>query len=163
MTVRILASARTQSRRNVEPYRLVLLGRRWYLVAFDVVCDDWRSVRIDRLPDPASTGTRCIPRERPGGDAAEFLRRGSRACRRSSWSKPSCTSKRQPSVHGSAPRPLLRNWKTPVVSYGSPQTQPIGSSWRLAPRVQNSKSCALGSSLISYATGATVSGVRVAK
>ena len=62
--------------RHVEPHRLVSLGRRWYLVAYDLTRDDWRSFRIDRLRDPASTGIRFRPRAVPGGDAAAFVRAG---------------------------------------------------------------------------------------
>jgi predicted DNA-binding transcriptional regulator YafY len=62
--------------RHVEPHRLVSLGRRWYLVAFDLTRDDWRSFRIDRLRDPKATGIRFHPRELPGGDAAAFVRAG---------------------------------------------------------------------------------------
>jgi predicted DNA-binding transcriptional regulator YafY len=62
--------------RHVEPLKLVSLGRRWYLVAFDVVRDDWRSFRVDRLADPSSTGIRFHPRELPAEDAATFVRAG---------------------------------------------------------------------------------------
>ncbi|WP_116452990.1 helix-turn-helix transcriptional regulator [Blastococcus litoris] len=62
--------------RFVEPFRLVALGRRWYLVAFDLDRGDWRSFRLDRLSAPRSTGARFAPRSLPGGDAAEFVRAG---------------------------------------------------------------------------------------
>jgi predicted DNA-binding transcriptional regulator YafY len=62
--------------RHVEPHRLVSLGRRWYLVAYDLTREDWRSFRIDRLRDPTSTGIRFRPREVPGGDTAAFVRAG---------------------------------------------------------------------------------------
>ncbi|HEU4540640.1 MAG TPA: WYL domain-containing protein, partial [Jiangellaceae bacterium] len=35
-------------RRRVEPYRLVASDRRWYLLAYDLDRDDWRSFRVDR-------------------------------------------------------------------------------------------------------------------
>lgn len=41
--------AGAQTERRVEPYRLVNLGRRWYLVAFDLERDDWRTFRLDRV------------------------------------------------------------------------------------------------------------------
>jgi predicted DNA-binding transcriptional regulator YafY len=64
-----------QATRLVEPHRLVSLGRRWYLVAWDVERHDWRTFRVDRLTDPATTGARFRPRELPGGgDAAGFVR-----------------------------------------------------------------------------------------
>ncbi|RII14959.1 Bifunctional ligase/repressor BirA [Streptomyces sp. YIM 130001] len=65
----------TDSRRLVEPYRLVATGRRWYLVAYDLEREDWRTFRVDRVADPFATGARFAPREVPGGDAAEYTRR----------------------------------------------------------------------------------------
>jgi predicted DNA-binding transcriptional regulator YafY len=38
-----------QTRRHVEPHRLVHTGRRWYLAAWDRNRDDWRTFRIDRI------------------------------------------------------------------------------------------------------------------
>jgi predicted DNA-binding transcriptional regulator YafY len=63
-----------QAVRLVEPHRLVSLGRRWYLVAWDLERHDWRTFRVDRLTDPATTGARFRQRELPGGDAAAFVR-----------------------------------------------------------------------------------------
>lgn len=65
--------ART-SRRHVEPHRLVSLGQRWYLVAFDLDRDDWRTFRIDRIAAPQTTGTRSTPRQAP--DAAALVSEG---------------------------------------------------------------------------------------
>ncbi|WP_028479740.1 YafY family protein [Nocardia sp. CNY236] len=59
--------------RLVEPHRLVLHGRRWYLVAWDADRRDWRSFRVDRLSDPQITGIEFHPRELPGGDAAALV------------------------------------------------------------------------------------------
>jgi len=60
--------------RHVEPHRLVSLGRRWYLIAWDLDRGDWRSFRVDRLAEPAPTGARFRPRELPGGDPVAWLR-----------------------------------------------------------------------------------------
>jgi predicted DNA-binding transcriptional regulator YafY len=60
--------------RHVEPHRLVSLGRRWYLVAWDLDRADWRSFRVDRLSAPALTGARFRPREIPGGDVVAWIR-----------------------------------------------------------------------------------------
>jgi predicted DNA-binding transcriptional regulator YafY len=60
--------------RVVEPFRLVPLGRRWYLVAYDLRRHDWRSFRLDRLDGPHRTGARFRPRELPAADAAAFVR-----------------------------------------------------------------------------------------
>jgi len=62
--------------RHVEPHRLVALDRRWYLVAYDLTRNDWRSFRVDRVADvPQPTGARFRPRELPAVDAGEFVRR----------------------------------------------------------------------------------------
>ncbi|MFD3872583.1 helix-turn-helix transcriptional regulator [Streptomyces sp. NPDC058623] len=65
------------SRRQVEPYRLVSTGSRWYLVAFDLEREDWRTFRVDRVSEPFATGARFAARELPM-EAAEFVRRGLR-------------------------------------------------------------------------------------
>ena len=64
--------------RSVEPHRLVSLGRRWYLVAWDLTRHDWRSFRLDRMSGATTTGVRFRQRDLPGGDAAEFVKRGLR-------------------------------------------------------------------------------------
>jgi predicted DNA-binding transcriptional regulator YafY len=62
-------------RRSVEPRALVVLGRRWYLVAWDQDREDWRIFRADRIEDPWSTGRPLPQRELPGGlDAAAYVR-----------------------------------------------------------------------------------------
>ncbi|MFE4174570.1 helix-turn-helix transcriptional regulator [Streptomyces sp. NPDC056909] len=65
----------TETKRQVEPYRLVSTGWRWYLVAYDLAREDWRTFRVDRISEPFATGARFTPRELPTGDAAQFLRR----------------------------------------------------------------------------------------
>ena len=65
-----------RTERHVEPHRLVALERRWYLVAYDLTRNDWRSFRLDRvLGVPQQTGARFRPRALPAADAAEFVRR----------------------------------------------------------------------------------------
>ena len=61
------------SERHLEPYRLVATGRRWYLLAFDLDRDDWRTFRLDRISAAAGRGWRFRPREAP--DAADYVRR----------------------------------------------------------------------------------------
>jgi predicted DNA-binding transcriptional regulator YafY len=63
----------TAARRVVEPHRVVFLRRRWYLVAWDVDREDWRTFRVDRIDGPASTGVRSPPRRVPADDAAAFV------------------------------------------------------------------------------------------
>ncbi len=62
-----------QSERRVEPYRLVNLGQRWYLVAFDVVRQDWRTFRVDRMHEVHSMGHRFRARELPAPDVADWV------------------------------------------------------------------------------------------
>ena len=58
--------------RRVEPYRLVATGRRWYLLAFDLDRDDWRTFRVDRMTEVRAR--RAVrPREAP--DAAAYVQR----------------------------------------------------------------------------------------
>jgi predicted DNA-binding transcriptional regulator YafY len=65
--------------RHVEPHRLVSLGRRWYLVAYDLHRHNWRSFRLDRITEPRRTGARFPPRTLPMQDAAQFVRAGIRS------------------------------------------------------------------------------------
>ena len=60
--------------RRVEPHRVVCLGRRWYLVAYDLDRQDWRIFRLDRVTALSADGRRFRRRDLPGGDAAEFVR-----------------------------------------------------------------------------------------
>ncbi|RBY80600.1 transcriptional regulator [Geodermatophilus sp. TF02-6] len=66
----------TATEREVDPHRLVALGRRWYLVAYDLARGDWRSFRLDRLTRPRPTGARFAPRRLPAEDAVAFVRAG---------------------------------------------------------------------------------------
>lgn len=61
------------SRRLVEPHQLVTAGHRWYLVAWDLRREGWRTFRLDRLSDAQRAGRRFMGRNVPGGDAAEFV------------------------------------------------------------------------------------------
>ena len=63
------------SRRDVEPHRLVHTGRRWYLVAWDVNRNDWRTFRVDRIEPGLAAGGRFTPREPPDGDFAAYASR----------------------------------------------------------------------------------------
>ncbi|WP_101790795.1 helix-turn-helix transcriptional regulator [Nonomuraea indica] len=58
-------------RRRVEPYRLVASDRRWYLLAYDLDRDDWRSFRVDRMTDVSARAWRFRPRAAP--DAATYV------------------------------------------------------------------------------------------
>ncbi|GAA4705837.1 DNA-binding transcriptional regulator [Phytohabitans rumicis] len=53
------------SERSVEPYRLVNDRQRWYLVAWDLDRDDWRTFRVDRMAPRTPAGPRFPPRALP--------------------------------------------------------------------------------------------------
>jgi len=59
--------------RRVEPYRLVRAGRYWYLLAYDLDRDDWRTFRVDRVARPIQPGARFTPRPEPAGDTATYV------------------------------------------------------------------------------------------
>jgi predicted DNA-binding transcriptional regulator YafY len=63
----------TESTRSVEPYRMVHLGRRWYLVAWDRDRRAWRTFRVDRLQVRSPNGPRFTPREPPAADIGEYV------------------------------------------------------------------------------------------
>jgi len=64
----------TESSRHTEPFRLVSVGQRWYLVAHDIDRDDWRTFRVDRISRPRATGARFQRGEVP--DAAAIVAEG---------------------------------------------------------------------------------------
>lgn len=75
------------TRRTVEPHRLVSFGRRWYLVAWDIARNDWRTFRADRIaPKSQATGARFAPRTPPAQDLAEYVSRGM-------WQGPCCKAR----------------------------------------------------------------------
>lgn len=59
--------------RRVQPHHLVTWGSRWYLVAWDLDREDWRTFRADRITPRTPTGPRFTPREVPGGEVAAFV------------------------------------------------------------------------------------------
>lgn len=70
------AHSGSSSRREVEPYRLVVRGGRWYLFAYDLDRDDWRTFRVDRVTPRVPTGPRFTPRELPAEGPAGRVDRG---------------------------------------------------------------------------------------
>ena len=69
----------TETTRSVEPYRVVHLGRRWYLVAWDRDRHAWRTFRIDRMGLLHPTGPHFTPRELPAEDIAAYVTRSIRS------------------------------------------------------------------------------------
>ncbi|WP_152363606.1 helix-turn-helix transcriptional regulator [Microlunatus speluncae] len=66
----------TTTRRTVEPFRLVNLGGRWYLVAFDLDAADWRTFLVERMTLRVPTGPRFVPRPPPPEGLIEQVTRG---------------------------------------------------------------------------------------
>lgn len=60
-----------RSRRTVEPVRMITTGQRWYLMAYDVDRQDWRTFRLDRMHQVETTTWRFRPREHP--DPARYV------------------------------------------------------------------------------------------
>jgi predicted DNA-binding transcriptional regulator YafY len=69
----------TESTRSVEPYRMVHVGRRWYLVAWDRDRRAWRTFRVDRLQVRSPNGPHFIPREPPAEDIGDYVMRNVRS------------------------------------------------------------------------------------
>jgi predicted DNA-binding transcriptional regulator YafY len=63
----------TASERLVEPYRLVHTRYRWYLLAYDLERDAWRTFRIDRISGKPKPGRRFKARPLPSEDVAAYV------------------------------------------------------------------------------------------
>jgi predicted DNA-binding transcriptional regulator YafY len=59
--------------RTVEPVRMIATGRRWYLMAWDVDRDDWRTFRLDRMREVMPMTWRFRAREHP--DPVAYVQR----------------------------------------------------------------------------------------
>lgn len=59
--------------RRIEPYRIVVFGAHWYLVAYSVDDDAWRTYRLDRIESVHRTTFAFRPR--PAPDAVDYVRR----------------------------------------------------------------------------------------
>jgi predicted DNA-binding transcriptional regulator YafY len=68
------ASNGDETERRVEPHRLVATDRRWYLVAYDLDRDDWRTFRVDRISSASVLGHTFVPRQL--SDAARLVAEG---------------------------------------------------------------------------------------
>jgi predicted DNA-binding transcriptional regulator YafY len=92
----------TVTRRTAEPHRLVAAQRRWYLVAWDVDRDDWRTYRADRITPTPPHGPRFTPRRPPADDLAEYVSRGvsKKLCR--GGGQEVAHSSERPKPHGSS-------------------------------------------------------------
>lgn len=60
-----------EQERRVEPVRMVSAGWHWYLMAYDVDREDWRTFRLDRMRHVEATTWRFRAREHP--DPAQYV------------------------------------------------------------------------------------------
>ncbi|HYI01325.1 YafY family protein [Hyalangium sp.] len=63
----------TVSARLAEPYRLVHSRYRWYLLAYDLEREGWRTFRVDRIGAMPRTGRRFKARPLPSEDVAAYV------------------------------------------------------------------------------------------
>ncbi len=63
------------STRDVEPYHVVSLHQRWYLMAYDTDRDDWRTFRLDRVDTSSLHVTTFVYPPRPAPEPAAYVRR----------------------------------------------------------------------------------------
>src|SRR5580658_8543838 len=63
----------SSSQREVEPHRIVHVGRRWYLVAWDVPKEEWRTFRVDRMRKPETAAQRFKARSPPDDDLVRYV------------------------------------------------------------------------------------------
>ncbi len=75
----------TEEPRRVQPHHLVTWRGRWYLAAWDLDRDDWRTFRVDRIRPRTPTGPRFVPRELPGGTVSAFITNRFRGSDGSDW------------------------------------------------------------------------------
>jgi len=64
-----------RSTREVEPHRLVHTGSRWYLAAWDLARNDWRTFRVDRIEARIAIAQRFSPRKPPEGGFGHYVAR----------------------------------------------------------------------------------------
>jgi predicted DNA-binding transcriptional regulator YafY len=64
-----------QTSRCAEPYGLVHSSARWYLAAWDVHREDWRTFRVDRIRGKVTASERFVARSVPDGGVANYVRR----------------------------------------------------------------------------------------
>ena len=67
------SSPRDRPARRVEPHAVVARQGRWYLLAWDLEADDWRTFRLDRMQPRIPTGPSFTPRPLPAADAQTYL------------------------------------------------------------------------------------------
>lgn len=59
------AAGGNEQERTVEPVQMVATSRRWYLMAYDLDREDWRTFRLDRLREVTTSTWRFSKRDHP--------------------------------------------------------------------------------------------------
>lgn len=59
--------------RRTEPHAVVAREGHWYLLAWDLEGEDWRTFRLDRMTPRIPTGPAFTPRDLPAADAQTYL------------------------------------------------------------------------------------------
>ncbi|MFI5934034.1 helix-turn-helix transcriptional regulator [Actinoplanes sp. NPDC051494] len=59
--------------RRTEPHHVITWDGRWYLIAWDLDREDWRTFRADKIVPRTPNGPRFTPRELPGGDVPAYV------------------------------------------------------------------------------------------
>ena len=59
--------------RRAEPHHVVTWDGRWYMIAWDLDRNDWRTFRVDRIAPRTPNGPRFTPRGLPGADVAAYV------------------------------------------------------------------------------------------
>jgi predicted DNA-binding transcriptional regulator YafY len=63
----------TKPPRRTEPHHVIVWDGRWYLIAWDLDRDAWRTFRVDRINPRTPTGPRFRPRALPATDVAAYV------------------------------------------------------------------------------------------
>lgn len=63
----------TKPPRRTEPHHVITWDGRWYLIAWDLDRDDWRTFRVDRIHPRTPHGPRFTPRALPATDVAAYV------------------------------------------------------------------------------------------
>jgi WYL domain len=63
----------TKPARRVEPHHVITWNGRWYLIAWDLDRDDWRTFRAHRIALRTPNGPRFTPRSLPGKDLTAYV------------------------------------------------------------------------------------------
>jgi predicted DNA-binding transcriptional regulator YafY len=72
LQMRYTSAAGDVTERRIEPYRVVNVDRRWYLVAHDLDRRAWRTFRLDRMSEVLRTGHGVVFSNPP--DPAQYVR-----------------------------------------------------------------------------------------